>query len=632
MNIYYVNRYSKYKGPFDIIDSNRERIIKVGDICLRDSLDCVAFLVVRSSENSWNACKRIGIGNNRVLSGLGNTLLFSFDGLHRRKGNAELIKKLIDCYREKVIIDFFNNAIEILEYKKDFWEVSLFRQFFASSQELITRSEVIRPIVIQNTRRYPSVFAEYLDEELFELLKASINDGYGLKEAYTILREKNPILFRTALMRFLAENPTGTIYDKPSVSEIPTKSEVEQVAETQLPIQEKPKGNGIDADEDQSYLLSDFSSEEFKKLLNRYRKGDKKALEQIVKKNQKLVAGIARQYKDHGVEYDDLIQEGTIGLIRAIERFNPNRNVSFPFYAQWWINQALVKALIAMQSIVKIPPKQISLYKKLRKSIERYEQENGYEPSVSEIDIEGDVDPEDIAFLSSLPDGLHKITTNSNDWDEYPSSDFAADESLIKESQIQYIIILLNKLKKREAEILRKIYGIGQKSESLSDIGEHMGLTRERVRQIGAKAIKKIRDLLTLQKTDSDDEDSPVQAQDKNGNTVIESSSKPSTTRKKQEKKSVSNTSYRKSDNQQEPRFHSSTLLQELVELRLITRKQLKHCKKRNLKTIGDVEQIIEKYRLTPDSTRFTKYTLDIWFSIAGLLYSKDVKEGPDNK
>ena len=578
----------------------------------------------------------MGIGDNDVLAGQGNALLFSFDGLHKRKGSVSLTRQLSVCYREKVIVDFFNNAIDILEYKRDFWDVFLFRQFFASSQELIIRSEVISPIVIQDTRCYPSVFAKYLDEELLELLKTSINEGNGLKEAYTILRKKDPTLFRAALMKFLAENPTGTIYDKPSVSEIPTKPKEEQEINTQVPVQKKPIKNSVDADEDRSFLISGYSSVEFKKLLYRYRKGDKKALEQIVKKNQKLVAGIARQYKDHGVEYDDLIQEGTIGLISAIERFNPNRNVPFPYYAQWWINQALVKALISMQSLVKIPPKQVSLYKKLRKSIERYEQEYGYEPSVSEIDIEGDADLEDIAFLSSLPDGLHKITTYSNDWDEYPSSDYDADESLMKDSQIQYINAILSKLKKREADILRKVYGIGQKSESLSDIGKHMGLTRERVRQIAVKAVSKIRELLTLQKPNSDDEDSLVQSDEEQENAVNESAPIPSKTITKQEKKSISETSHRiiynKQDCENAQSFHSSTSLRELVELRIITRKQLKHCYKRNLKTIGDVKQIIEKYRLTPDSTRFTKYTLDIWFSIVGLLDSKDTVEGTDNE
>ena len=659
MNIYLVNRYSKFKGPFDIIDSNREHIIKVGDICLRDYVEGVAFLVVCSSENSWNACKRVGIGNNDVLNGQGNMLLFSFDGLHRRKGNAALIRQLIDCYREKVIVDFFSNAIQILEYKKDFWDVSLFQRFFATSQELIPRSEATKPSVIQNNRVYPSEFAKYFDKELFGMLMAGLNTGNGLKAMYKLLREKEPMLFRTALMKFLAENPTGTIYDKPSLKEIPNIPKVEPVVETQVsPTVEKIRETAAIDEDDQSFLLSDFNSQEFKKLFTRYHKGDKRALDLLVKSNLKLVSGLARAYKDHGVDYEDLVQEGTIGLMRAIERYNPHRKVPFPAYAKWWIHQAFIQALIDMQSIVKIPSSQVSLYKKVRKSIERYEQEHGYEPSSSEIEIEEDLSPENIEFLSNLPDRLYELTTRSNDWDELPSND-SADDLLMKESQTHYINAILGKLKKREADILRKVYGIGQKSESLSDIGKRMGLTRERVRQIAEKAVRKLRELLTLRKvTNDEEEESPKQEVAK---PVVESKPKPKKKRKKPEEKFVpsllhspfvrnreehpeekpdtaieiskqdglkigDNINYTSSheDSRKTPSFSSSTSLQELVEQRKITKKELKHCLKRNLRTIGDVEQIIKQYHLTPDSTRFTQYTLNIWFSIVGLLNPKD--------
>ena len=714
MNIYFVNRYSKLKGPFDIIDSNRQHIIKVGDICLRDYVEGVAFLVVCSSDNSWNACKRVGIGDNGVLTDQGNTLLFSFDGLHKRKGNAALIKQLIDCYREKVIIDFFSNAIEILEYKKDFWDVSLFQKFFATSQELIPRSVPTKPSVIQNNTLYPSEFAKYLDKELLGMLIAGLNTGNGLKAMYEFLREKEPMLFRTALMKFLAANPTGTIYDKPTYKEITEKPKVETVPETPAPSQEeKPHENVAIDEEDQSFLLNEFNSKDFRKLLNRYHKGDKKAFEQLVKANIKLVTGLARTYKDHGVEYDDLVQEGTIGLMRAIERFNPNRKVPFPAYAKWWIHQAFVQALIDMQSIVKIPANQVSLYKKVRKSIERYEQEHGYEPSPSEIEIEDDLALENIEYLSNLPDRLHELTTRSNDWDELPGSD-SADDLLMKESQTHFIDSILRKLKNREAYILRHLYGIGEKSETLSDIGERLGLTRERVRQIAEKGVRNLREILRLRKaTEEEEEELPEQEKSK---PIVEDKPKPKRKRKDPEEKATprfsfspfirqekpaeedkpeeetdtqyevnekdglkvgddinynnrfctvrkiiengkssklvveysngvqdfvafdksrfdkvtpATESYPKEDNHEEREqshlYSSSTSLNELVGLRIITKKQLKHCHKRNLRTIGDVQKIIEQYHLTPDSTRFTQYTIDMWFSIVGLLNPKDV-------
>ena len=477
MNIYYINRYSKYKGPFDIMDSNRERIIKVGDICLCDYLEGVAFLVVCESENSWKACKNIDIGNNSVLSSYGNMLLFSFDGFHKRKGNAYLIKQLLICYSEKVIIDFFKNAIDILEYKTDLWDVSIISQLFGFSQEYVAHREE------------------------------------------SVLTQENISLHLPSI-------PMNASSSEDNTQEI------------------------VIVDDDQSYLLSDFNRKDFRKLLNRYHNGDKRAFEQLVKSNLKLVEGLVHAYKNQGVDEEDLVQEGTFGLMRAIERFNPNRNVSFPVYAKWWIHQAFILALINMQSIVKIPSNQVSLYKKIRKSIERYEQEHGYEPSFSEIEIEKDVTPENIGFLCNLPDSLYKVTTRTNDWDELPSSD-SADELLMKESQSYYVNAILSKLNKREAYILRHIYGIGEKVESLSSLGARINLTRERIRQIAVNAVKKLREIQKLRRKTDNEEEEDVSSQE-NYKHIIKRIQKYKKTIKESEKNQIPKKSCRPSVHQEE--------------------------------------------------------------------------------
>ena len=500
MNIYFVNRNSKLKGPFDIIDSNRQHIIRVGDICLRDNDEGVAFLVVTGANNSWNACKEVGIGEHDLFAGLGNTLLLSFDGLRKRKGDVALIKQLLNCYREKVIVDFFNNAIDILEYQKDFWDMSLFQRFFAVSQELITRNEVTKLRVLQDSKKYPSVFAKYLDEDLLDLLEASLNDGYGLKEAYMILRENEPMQFRAALMKFLAENPTGTIYDKLSIEAKTAPQKEESIIETKSPVEDEIQRENIADDDVQSFLLSDISSKEFKQLLYLYRNGEKKALGQLVIKNLKLVRGIACKYEDQGVEFDDLVQEGVIGLMRALLRYNPNRNVQFPLYAQWWINRALKDAIRKYQSMLKIPTRHVFLHKKVQKHVEQFEQEFGYKPSSSDIVIEDDLSPSEIDFYISLPNKLHELTISYNAWDEYMSDEPETDYPLIKESVSHVVNCLLGKLKPREAQVLRFLYGIGVKKESLSEIGERMGLTNERIRQISEKAVRKLKEIVKNQR------------------------------------------------------------------------------------------------------------------------------------
>lgn len=524
MTVYFVNRYSKLKGPFDITDSNREHIIKVGDICLRDTTGGVEFLYVISQSNSWNACKCIGLGDNDSLASKGNSLLLFFDGIHGRKGNLTFLYQLTSCFREKVINDFWENAIDILEYKRDSWDGSLFPRFFADNHEVINVKKEFKPSVLPKSESYPSVFSRYLDDSLLDSLKNYIEEGLSLKDAYMLIRKDDPEGFRKALMKFLIENPNGTIFDK--TVEVEQSVIHEPKFDTKAIIKE-PENDSVQqekqVDEFRRFLLKDYDDKEFKKLLKEYHKGDNKAFEKIVKANMKLVATIADSYKDNGVEYNDLVQEGTIGLIRAIKRFDPKRKVQFPAYARWWIHQALIHALGAMKSSIKIPENQVSLYKKVRKYIDRYEQEYGYKPSSTEIEIEGCDDSQNIEFLSNLPDNLDELTISKDDLDTLPDENLTADDFIVKESQSYFINAVLGKLTPREALILRLKYGIGEKMETLGEIGERFGLTRERARQISEKAVRKLRDILGLRRLKDDEEVEIASGNDSTNTSAISS-------------------------------------------------------------------------------------------------------------
>lgn len=519
MIIYLVNRNSKFKGPFDIIGSNRQHIIKVGDICLRDTHDGVDFLLVTNSNNSWNACKRVGKGANSELSELGNTLLFSFDGLHKRNGNILLINQLSYCFREKVIVDFFRNAIDILEYKTDFWDASLFVQLLASSQELISRKDVKepnnKPITKPSSTKPPSIFAQYFNDDLQKHLINYINEGKDLKEAYLLLRDKDPSSFRSALLKFLIENPDKTIFDKLSFTDNQAPVELESDNENETPIQEVVH----EVEDSNPYIYDEKSYNEFIDLLFQYRHGDRKALDLLVEKNMRLVELIARSYKDRGAQYEDLVQEGIIGLMSALERFDPSRKVPFAFYAKWWINQAILTSLITMQTMIKIPANQRTLYNKIKKEIERFEQEHGHAPSANEIELDVEIDPQNLKYLLSLPDNILELTSGKADLDTIPSSDSSSDDKLIKESKAIFVESIIRKLNKRESQILRAAYGIGVEEKDLSEIGERYGLSRERVRQIKEKAVKKLRDFLKYKriiKGESEDCDSLNESQDFN--------------------------------------------------------------------------------------------------------------------
>ena len=262
-----------------------------------------------------------------------------------------------------------------------------------------------------------------------------------------------------------------------------------------------------------------ISYEESIQLFKLYKKGDQKAFDKLVKSYFKLVVSIANSYKDKGVEYDDLLQEGTLGLIRAIKRFDYTRSVPFEEYAKNWILQAMLLTLKTLPLTVKIPLNQISLHGKVHKIKERYEQKNEYEPSIWEMEIDEDVDPRTLEHLSGLPDDLLHLTLKTNDWEDNPSED-SADDTLMKESKTHFINAIIGKLKKRDADILRRAFGIGVKEETLEEIGDRMYLTRERVRQIKESAIRKLRDILNLKKEDKEEEEDTPQLRIINKDTV----------------------------------------------------------------------------------------------------------------
>ena len=508
MNIYFVNRYSKLKGPFDIIDSYRQHIIKVGDICLRDTFEGVVFYVVYSSTNMWNACKFVGIGRNDTLSETGNTLLFSFDGLSRRKGNIKLIEQLTLCFREKVIDDFFKNAVDILEYKKDFWDGSLFPQFFASTQEFVNRGEKKKPDVSTETNYYPTVFAQYLSKELLELLITSLNEGNELKEAYLILREKHPKIFRKALMKFLTKNPSGTIFDKPADTFVSTVT-VEEVEIPKATSQyDKPMLTDDNIDDEpfepneaiDKYLI-DISredlitvEEEFE-LAQKIRKGNIDARNKLVRANMRFVVSIAKQYLYKGLEFEDLLQEGFLGLIKAAERFDETRGFKFINYAAWWIRNYLSYAIVRESFLIKFPLKVQILHRRIWEFKIRYEQQKGFMPPITDIEIEDEENLERISFLDSLPNNLKNICITCEDLDAFEDNHNDIWDYEESEYKKQYVRSMLDHLPKRERDILIRAYGIGVREETLEASGESRGLPRERVRQIKDKAIKMLREM-----------------------------------------------------------------------------------------------------------------------------------------
>ncbi len=240
--------------------------------------------------------------------------------------------------------------------------------------------------------------------------------------------------------------------------------------------------------------------EEEVELAQRIRKGDQKALEKLTRANLRFVVSVAKQYQNQGLSLPDLINEGNLGLIKAAEKFDETRGFKFISYAVWWIRQSILQALAEQSRIVRLPLNQVGSLNKINKAYSRFEQENERKPSPEELAdtlelpadkvadtlrVSGRHISVDAPFVEGEDNSLLDVLVN----DDSP----IADRSLINESLATEIERALATLTERERDIIRLFFGIGCQDMTLEEIGEKFGLTRERVRQIKEKAIRRLR-------------------------------------------------------------------------------------------------------------------------------------------
>lgn len=240
--------------------------------------------------------------------------------------------------------------------------------------------------------------------------------------------------------------------------------------------------------------------EEEVELAQRIRKGDREALEKLTRANLRFVVSVAKQYQNQGLSLPDLINEGNLGLIKAAEKFDETRGFKFISYAVWWIRQSILQALAEQSRIVRLPLNQVGSLNKLNKAFAKFEQEYERTPT-----------PEELAEMLELP--KEKITDTLRVSGRHVSVDapFAdgednslldvlvnndspvADRQLIRESLCTEIERALSTLTERERDIIRYFFGLGCPEMTLEEIADRFGLTRERVRQIKEKAIRRLR-------------------------------------------------------------------------------------------------------------------------------------------
>nr|WP_010180913.1 RNA polymerase sigma factor RpoS [Glaciecola sp. HTCC2999] len=237
-------------------------------------------------------------------------------------------------------------------------------------------------------------------------------------------------------------------------------------------------------------------------------KGDKDARERMIVSNLRLVVKIARRYKDRGLALLDLVEEGNLGLIRAVEKFDPERGFRFSTYATWWIRQTIERAIMNQTRTVRLPihvVKELNIYLRTARNLA---QELDHEPTAEEIADKLDVSTEDVNKMLRLNERIKSVDSylshesdGNSLLDILPDSNHSGPEEKNQEDDIKNNIVMwLQELNPKQREVLSRRFGLmGFEPDTLENVGAEIGLTRERVRQIQVEALRRLKDMLGLQ-------------------------------------------------------------------------------------------------------------------------------------
>jgi len=330
--------------------------------------------------------------------------------------------------------------------------------------------------------------------DIFEIIPETPENAESLDALYTELADLNIDITTTAA-------PDAAKFTDEWVAE-ETEEEVAAPTNTAVYLDDDVADDSVRLYLREIGKIPLLNAEEELALAQRVVAGDKDAKDKMAEANMRLVVSIAKRYVGRGLDLLDLIQEGNTGLLRAVEKFDPDKGFKFSTYATWWIRQAITRAIADQARTIRIPVHMVETINKLLRTQRRLTQELNREPTNDEIAKEMEIDVDKVEHIMKIKQDISSLDASIRD-DEEDSvlADFIEDEDTVSPEESatgqllkEQVKDMLGALTEREQKILKLRFGLEDgKSHTLEEVGQEFSVTRERIRQIEAKALAKLR-------------------------------------------------------------------------------------------------------------------------------------------
>ena len=374
-------------------------------------------------------------------------------------------------------------------------------------KKVVRKKKRLKKAIKKKTRKPKAIWPEEVTEQLIEKGRSRgfITENeilYSLSDAEDYLKNYEEFLDH------LEEQKIQIIESKEGILDIPDKKEKAKAETFLKPEKSFPEPIQIYLKEIGKAPL--LSSEEETKLSKQKERGEHEARQKLVEANLRLVVSIAKKFIGYGLELIDLIQEGNIGLFKAVEKFDYRKGYRFSTYATWWIKQAITRALADQSRTIRIPVHMGETINKFRQVEKRLIQDLGREPLAEEIAAEMGESIEKVRHITEISQDTISLDVSVGEGEEKESTlgDFIEDAKSLTPAQIAALKLLkdhvkdiIKELTPREQKILAMRFGLTDEvAHTLEEVGQEFGVTRERIRQIEAKALEKIKEFREVER------------------------------------------------------------------------------------------------------------------------------------